>query len=69
MSITRFTLRDNVTLRLLKLCFYMTDVTGLFKAVLHKANRLVLQCINGIDFKSHRGRNKFCQFKIHILTL
>ena len=54
MSISRFSLRDKVTLRLLKLYFYIVDVV---EGTGHKAKRLVLQCING-EFKSHRGKTK-----------
>jgi hypothetical protein len=47
MSISRFSLRDKVTLRLLKLYFLYSG---------HKAKRLVLQCSNGVS--SNRGKNK-----------
>ena len=46
MSISRFSLQDNVTLRLLKLYLYIADVV---EGAGHKAKRLVLQCINGVS--------------------
>ena len=69
MSISRFSLRDKVTLRLLKLYFYLADVVEWSKALLHKAKRLVLQCINGVSSNPVEGRTKNCQLKDLILTL
>ena len=78
MYIPRFTLRDNVALRLLKLYLYMADVTGRFKAALHKANRLVVQCINGmisnpiegeIKIASSKFTLKHCNIYIYIYML
>ena len=66
MSISRFSLRDNVTLRLLKLYFYIADVVELSRAL---AKRLVLQCINGVSSNPVEGRTHICQFKDLILTL
>ena len=35
----------------------------------HKAKRLVLQCINGVNSNPVEGRTKHCQLKDLILTL
>ena len=45
MSISIFSLQNNVTLRLLKLYLYIADVV---EGAGHKVKRLVLQCINGV---------------------
>jgi hypothetical protein len=66
MSISRFSLRDKVTLRLLKLYFYIADVV---EGTGHKAKRLVLQCINGASSNPIEGRPKIWQLKDLILTL
>ena len=66
MSISRFSLRDNVTLRLLKLYFYIADVAEWSRS---KAKRMVLQCINGVSSNPVEGRTKICQLKDLILTL
>jgi hypothetical protein len=48
MSISRFPLRDKVTLRLLTLHLYGADVVEWSTALDIKAERLFLQCINGL---------------------
>jgi hypothetical protein len=48
MSITRFSLPEKVTLRLLKLYFYSGCGQVVYDAG-HKAKGLVLQCINGVS--------------------
>ena len=66
MSISRFPLREKVTFQLLRLYFNIADV---FWGGGHKANRLVLQCINGISSNPVEGRTNICQLKDLILTL
>ena len=66
MSISRFSLRDKVTLRLLKLHFYGANVV---ESAGRKAKRLLLQCINGVNSNPEEGRTKLCQIKDLILTL
>ena len=67
MSISRFSLRDKVTL--LKLYFYIADVAEWSRVQDITAKRLVLQCINGVSSNPVEGRTKFCQLKDLILTL
>ena len=55
MSITRFALREKVTLRLLKLLFQGVDVV---EGAGRKAKRMVLQCINGVGSNPVEGRIK-----------
>ena len=55
MSISRFSLRDKVTLRLLNLHFYGADVV---EGAGHKAKRLVLQDINGVSSNPVERRTK-----------
>jgi hypothetical protein len=69
MSISRFSLRDKATLRLLKLYFYIADVAEWSKGVVHKAKRLVLQCINGASSNPVEGRTKMCQLQDLIIAL
>ena len=69
MSISRFSLRDKVTLRLLKLYFNIADVVEWSRGAGHEAKRLVLQCINGVSSNPVEGRTKICQLRDLILTL
>ena len=55
MSISRFSLRDKVTLRLLKLPLKGVDVV---EGAGRKAKRMVLQCINGVSSNPVKGRTK-----------
>ena len=55
MSISRFSLRDKVTLRLLKLPLKGVDVV---EGAGCKAKRMVLQCINGVSSNPVKGRTK-----------
>jgi hypothetical protein len=66
MCISRFSLRDKVTLWSLKLHFYGADVV---EGAGHKAKRLVLQCINSVNSNPVEGRTKIWQLKNLILTL
>ena len=59
MSISRFSLRDKVTLRLLKLYFYIADIVVWSRALY----------INGVSLNPVEGRTKICQLKDLILTL
>ena len=68
MSISRFSLRDKVTLRLLKL-YFIANVAEWSRALDIKAKRLVLHCINGVSSNPVEGRTKNCQLKDLILTL
>ena len=56
MSISRFSLRDKVQIRLLKLYFYIADVVEWSSG--YKAKRLVLRCINGVSSNPVEGRTK-----------
>ena len=56
MSISRFSLRDKVTLRLLKLHFYGADVVEWSRALDIRLKRLVLQCISGVSSNPVEGR-------------
>jgi hypothetical protein len=58
MSISRFSLRDKVTLRLLKLPLKGVDVV---EGAGRKAKRMVLQCINGVSSNPVKGRTKIWQ--------
>ena len=49
MSISRCSLRDKVTLRLLKLLFLWSRCGRVVYGSGHKAKRLVLQCTNGVS--------------------
>jgi hypothetical protein len=69
MSISRFSLRDKVTRRLLKLYFYIADVVEWSRVLDIRLKRLVLQCINGVSSNPIEGRKKICQLKDLILTL
>ena len=57
-SIPRFALRDKVTLRLLKLYFYMVEWSKVLDI-----------SMEWWEFKSCRGRTNICQLKNLILTL
>ena len=58
MSVSRYSLRDKVTLRLLKLHFYGVDAV---EGAGIKAKRLLLQCINGVSSNPVEGRTKIWQ--------
>ena len=60
MFTSRFSLRDKVTLRLLKLYFNIADTRVVYGDG-HKAKRLVLQCINGVSPIPVEGRTKIWQ--------
>ena len=62
-------LRDKVTLRLLKLYFLYIGCGPVVQGAGHKANRLVMQCINGVSSNPVEGRTNICQLKDLILTL
>ena len=64
MSISRFSLRDKVTLRLLKLYFNIADVVERSRALDIRLKRLVLQCISGVSSNPVEGRTKFDSSKI-----
>ena len=66
MSISRIFLRDKVTLRLLKLYFYIADVAEWSRALDIRLKRLVLQCINGMSSNPVEGRTKFVSSYISI---
>jgi hypothetical protein len=59
MSISRFYLRDKVTLLLLKLHFYGARCGRVVQGAGHKAKRVVLQCINGVSWNPVEGKKKF----------
>jgi len=53
MSISRFSLREKVTLRLLKLYFNITDVAECSKVLIIRLSDEYQWC----EFKSRRGKN------------
>ena len=69
MSISRLSLRDKVTLRVLKPYLINSGFGRVVSGAGHKAKLLVLQCINGVSSNSVEGRTKICQFKNLILKL
>jgi len=69
MSISRFSLREKVALRLLKLHLLLSGCGRVVKGVGHKSKRLVQQCINGENSNPVEGRKKNWQLKNLILTL
>ena len=56
-SISRFALREKVTLRIVKRQLLARGCRREDQCAACKAKRMVLQCINGIGFKSRRGKN------------
>jgi hypothetical protein len=66
MSISRFSLRGKVTLRLLKLYFYITDVVEWSRAL---DIRLSDWCCNGVSSNPVEGITQIWQLKDLILTL
>jgi len=64
MCIPRFTLRDKVILRLLKLYFNISDMAEWYRAKI-----VLLQCINGVISSHVEGEQKMCHLKNIILTL
>ena len=69
LSISRLSLRDKVTLPVLKPYFINSGCGRVVSGAGHKAKRLVLQCINGVSSTPVEGRTKICQFKDLILKL
>ena len=55
---SRFSLRDKVTLRLLKLYSYIEDVVEGHRGLDIRLKRLVLQCINGESISPVEERTK-----------
>jgi hypothetical protein len=68
MSISGCSLRDKVTLRLLKLLFLWSRCGRVVYGSGHKAKRLVLQCTNGVSSNPVERRTKFDSSKYLMLT-
>jgi hypothetical protein len=61
MSISRFSLRYKITLRLLKLYFLYSGCGRVVWGAGHKVKRLVLQCINGVSSNPVENKNLTAQ--------
>ena len=68
MSISGCSLRDKVTLRLLKLLFLWSGCGRVVYGSGNKAKRLVLQCTNGVSSNPVERRTKFDSSKYLMLT-
>ena len=69
MSISRFSLRDKVTLRLLKLCFYIADVVEWLRALDIRLSDWCCSVSIGVSSNPVEGKTKIRQLKDLILTL